>query len=134
LAFPTLAIGLRSLSQPEAEFARERRLPIVWGHELASFDSAALRARLAALPRKIYLTFDLDYFDPALVPATGTPEPGGGQWYPTLALLRTLFREKEIVALDCVELAPFGPLPASDFLAAKLIYKCIGYWAEARGL
>ncbi len=87
---------------------------------------------LERLPRRVYLSFDIDFFDPSLVPATGTPEPGGGQWYPTLALLREVFRLKEVVAMDVVELAPFGPLPASDFLTAKLIYKCLGYLQEAR--
>jgi agmatinase len=82
---------------------------------------------LATLPEHIYLTFDIDYFDPSLVPATGTPEPGGGTWWPTLRLLRQIFKTKKVVAMDLVELAPFGPLPASDFVAAKLVYKCLGY-------
>ena len=127
---PTLAVGLRSLSAPEAQVIRERSLPVIWGHQL---DRAAelFPPLLARLPEKIYLTFDIDFFDPALVPATGTPEPGGGHWYPTLALLRTLFRTKRVVAMDLVELAPLGHQPASDFLAAKLIYKCLGYLAES---
>ncbi|HSM49879.1 MAG TPA: arginase family protein, partial [Thermoanaerobaculia bacterium] len=107
---------------------------MVWGHDLAAFGPEVLAARLERLPERVYLTFDIDYFDPALVPATGTPEPGGGLWYPTLALLRELFRRKRVVAMDLVELAPFGPLPASDFLAAKLVYKCLGYWAEGERL
>jgi agmatinase len=123
---PTLAIGIRSLSRPEAEFARERALPIVYGSEL-DLVKERWGALLAALPAQIYLTFDIDYFDPALVPATGTPEPGGGHWYPTLALLRELFVTKTVIAMDVVELAPFGGQPASDFLTAKLIYKCLGY-------
>ena len=131
---PTLAIGIRSLSRPEADLVRERKLAVVWGHELPAFTPEKLDEALAKLPERIYLTFDIDYFDPSLVPATGTPEPGGGHWLPTLALLRTLFRRKRVVAMDCVELAPFGPLPASDFVAAKLVYKCLGYWAEAAGL
>jgi N1-aminopropylagmatine ureohydrolase len=124
--FPTLAVGIRSLSRPEAELVRERRLPVVWGSEL---DAGAPRFAdlLADLPERVYLTFDVDYFDPALVPATGTPEPGGGLWYPTLALLRSLFEAKRVVAMDVVELAPIGGQPASDFLVAKLIYKCLGY-------
>jgi agmatinase len=132
LGVPTLAVGIRSLSAPEAAVVRERGLAVLWGHQL---DRAAelFPPLLARLPKKIYLTFDIDYFDPSLVPATGTPEPGGGLWYPTLALLRTLFHEKEVVAMDCVELAPLGHQPASDFLAAKLIYKCLGYLAEAEG-
>jgi agmatinase len=127
---PTLAVGIRSLSAPESVVIREQGLAVIWGHQL---DRAAelFPPLLANLPRKIYLTFDIDYFDPSLVPATGTPEPGGGLWYPTLALLRTLFREKEVVAMDLVELAPLGHQPASDFLAAKLIYKCLGYLGES---
>lgn len=125
---PTLAVGVRSLSAPEARFARERELPILWGHELGEAAVGdRFRRHLEALPDKVYLTFDIDYFDPSLVPATGTPEPGGGTWYPTLELLRTLFREKQVVAMDLVELAPIGGQPASDFLAAKLVYKCLGY-------
>ena len=129
---PALAVGIRSLSQPEAELIRAKNLPVIWGHQL---DRAAelFGPLLERLPKQIYLTFDIDYFDPAIVPATGTPEPGGGHWYPTLALLRQLFRDKEVIAMDVVELAPFGPLPANDFLTAKLIYKCLGYLQEARG-
>jgi agmatinase len=128
--FSTLAIGIRSLSSPEAALVRERRLPVVWGHELPGAGER-LGELLDALPEKVYLTFDIDFFDPSLVPATGTPEPGGGLWYPTLALLRELFRRKTVVAMDLVELAPLGGQPASDFLAAKLIYKCLGYLQES---
>lgn len=130
---PTLAVGIRSLSQPEAELVRARALAVVWGRDLAQA-AAAWPRLLDALPRRVYLTFDVDYFDPALVPATGTPEPGGGLWYPTLELLRGLFRRKQVVAMDVVELAPLGGQPASDFLAAKLVYKCLGYrrWARVQ--
>jgi agmatinase len=126
---PTLAVGIRSLSSPEAQLIRERDLPVIWGHQL---DRAAelFPEMLAGLPEKVYLTFDIDFFDPSLVPATGTPEPGGGLWYPTLALLRELFRTKTVVAMDVVELAPLGGQPASDFLTSKLIYKCLGYLQE----
>lgn len=128
----TLAVGIRSLSSPEAAVVREQGLPVIWGHQL---DQAAslFPKLLAQLPDKIYLTFDIDYFDSSLAPATGTPEPGGGLWYPTLALLRTLFQTKTVVAMDVVELAPIGGQPASDFLACKLIYKCLGYLQEAEG-
>jgi agmatinase len=126
---PTLAVGIRSLSAPEAEVVRSRSLPVIWGHQL---DRAAelFPKLLEKLPEQIYLTFDIDYFDPSLVPATGTPEPGGGLWYPTLSLLRHLFATKTVVAMDLIELAPLGHQPASDFLAAKLIYKCLGYLQE----
>lgn len=125
---PHVAVGVRSLSTPEAELVRETNLPILWGHELGRAE-ARFGSLIAALPPKVYLTFDIDYFDPALVPATGTPEPGGGDWRGTLGMLRALFEAKTVVAMDVVELAPFAPLPASDFIAAKLIYKCLGYLA-----
>lgn len=127
---PTLSVGIRSLSTPESRLIRERNLPVIWGHDLDRAEEL-FPPLLAKLPEKVYLTFDIDYFDPSLVPATGTPEPGGGLWYPTLRLLRRLFREKQVVAMDVVELAPVGGLPASDFLTSKLIYKCLGYLQEA---
>ena len=127
---PTLSVGIRSLSTPESKLIRERNLPVIWGHELDRAEEL-FPGMLAGLPEKIYLTFDVDYFDPSLVPATGTPEPGGGLWYPTLRMLRHLFRSKKVVAMDVVELAPVGGLPASDFLTAKLVYKCLGYLQEA---
>ncbi|HLF56027.1 MAG TPA: agmatinase [Thermoanaerobaculia bacterium] len=126
---PTLPIGIRSVSKPEAEFAMEAGIPIVWANELDTLE-ARFEGLLASLPETIYLSFDIDYFDPAVVPATGTPEPGGGAWYPTLRLLSRLFESKRVVAMDLVELAPIGGQPASDFLAAKLVYKCLGYWAR----
>jgi agmatinase len=101
-------------------------LPVIWGRELP-ISAERFAADLARLPETIYLTFDIDFFDPSLVPATGTPEPGGGLWYPTIALLRALFTHKRVVAMDVVELAPIGGQPASDFLTAKLIYKCLAY-------
>lgn len=131
--FPILSIGIRSLSREEAEFVKANRPPILWGHELESAESH-LPPLLQLLPSKVYLTFDVDFFDPSLVPATGTPEPGGGWWYPTLRLLRMVFETKQVVACDVVELAPIGGQPASDFVAAKLTYKLIGYWARSQGL
>jgi len=134
----SLAIGIRSLSEPEARLIADRDLQVIWGHELAEYEvpqdeaDAKFVERLAHLPESVYLTFDVDYFDPAIVPSTGTPEPGGGSWYPTLRMLRALFREKRVVGMDIVELAPRPEQPASDFLVAKLLYKCIGYWAASR--
>jgi agmatinase len=132
VGIPTLAVGIRSLSAPEARLIRERNLPVIWGHQLDRAEELFPKV-LANLPEKIYLTFDIDYFDPALVPATGTPEPGGGHWYPTLRLLRHLFQTKTVVAMDLIELAPVGGHPASDFLVAKLAYKCLGYLWEKEG-
>lgn len=131
LGIPSAAVGLRALSAPEGAMIRDQSLPVIWGHQL---DEAEQRfdALLDTLPEQVYLTFDLDFFDPAILPATGTPEPGGGTWWPTLRLLDRLFARKRVVAMDVVELAPTDDHPASDFLAARLVYKCLGHWWRNR--
>lgn len=123
----SLGVGIRSLSVEEAEYIEKHRLAMIWGWELDSLSPDRMRAYLEGLPDKVYLSFDVDFLDPALVPATGTPEPGGGFWWQTLALLRALFEEKEVVAMDIVELAPLAGQTASDFTVARLAYKCIAY-------
>ncbi len=75
----------------------------------------------------VYITFDLDALDPSILPATGTPEPGGLEWYPTLNLLRKVFARKNVVGFDIVELAPIDGHHSSQFLAAKLYYKMLSY-------
>jgi agmatinase len=82
---------------------------------------------LSALPEEVYVTVDLDAFDPAVMPATGTPEPGGLDWYRALSVLREVARRKRIVGFDVVELAPIPGNVAPDFLAAKLVYRLLGY-------
>jgi agmatinase len=84
-------------------------------------------AVLAALPPEVYVTVDLDVFDPSTMPAVGTPEPGGPGWYDVLRLLRAVFATRRVVAVDVVELAPIPGMIAPDFLAARLVYKAIGY-------
>ncbi len=133
LGLPTLGIGLRALSSEEASLIEERRLPTVWGHELANLERERFRDLLAALPERVYLTFDVDFFDPSVLPATGTPVPGGGAWYPTLALLADLFATKRVVAMDAVELAPVADHAASDFTTAQLVYKCLGFLGAGEG-
>jgi len=131
LGVSTLAIGIRSLSRPEAVRIETERLPVIWASQLEALADDELQdlflGLLASLPDTIYLTFDLDFFDPSLLPATGTPEPGGGTWHQALALLRLLFEHKHVIAMDVVELAPIHGNPASDYTAARLLYKCIGY-------
>lgn len=129
LGVPSAAVGIRALSSPEAALIRQHALPTIWGHQLEEAEER-FDALLDALPQQVYLTFDIDFFDPSLVPCTGTPEPGGGFWQPTLRLLRRLFNRRTVVAMDLVELAPDAARPASDFIAAKLAYKCLGFLAE----
>ncbi|MCG6954991.1 MAG: agmatinase [Gemmatimonadetes bacterium] len=122
-----VAVGIRAVSAEEMEVSRSSKAStIVWADEMWQDDRWMDRA-MEALGPKVYLTFDVDYFDPSLVPSTGTPEPGGPGWYRTLAFLRRVFREREVVAADVVELAPTPGLHAPDFLVAKLVYKILIY-------
>ena len=82
---------------------------------------------LNKLTKNVYLTIDLDAFDPAILPSTGTPEPGGLGWYQVLTFLKLLMKNKNVVGFDIVELCPNPQNKASDFLAAKLIYKLLSY-------
>lgn len=124
-------VGVRAVAREERATMRRFGVTTVFAHEMQDGDGWIDRA-LGALGRDVYLTIDIDYFDPSLVPATGTPEPGGGTWYPTLRLLERLFRSRRVVAADVVELAPLPGIPASDFLAAKLVYKLVGFHVRGR--
>ncbi len=127
-----VGVGIRAVSSEEVAVARGTEgVTLIWADEMWRDDAWMDRA-LAALGPKVYLTFDVDYFDPSLVPSTGTPEPGGGDWYRTLRFLRRVFREREVVACDVVEHAPIPGLGAPDFLVAKLVYKLIAYRFESR--
>ena len=77
------------------------------------------------LTRNVYVTVDLDGLDPSILPATGTPLPGGLQWYPTLKFLDKVFRQRNVVGFDVVELCPQPENKVSDVLAATLVYKMI---------
>jgi agmatinase len=126
-----VAVGIRAITADERTLIRERAdgITTIFAEEMWDNEEWVDRA-LAALEDKVFITFDVDYFDPSLMPATGTPEPGGPPWYPTLKLLRRVFAEKTVVGADVVELAPMGGNAAPDFVVAKLVYKMIGYhWA-----
>ena len=122
---PVVGVGLRSLSSEEHAMMLETPQVAVLGPELGR--AGWIDRILEALGPKVYLTCDVDFFDPSLVPATGTPEPGGGRWGQALALLRRVFAEREVVAADVVELAPIEGFHAPDFVVAKLVYKILGY-------
>ena len=80
------------------------------------------------LTDNVYITVDLDGFDPSILPATGTPLPGGLQWYPTLSFLQKVFENRNVVGFDVVELCPQPDNKVSDVLAATLVYKMITMW------
>jgi agmatinase len=121
-------VGIRAIDVSERRLMRRRKdtITTVFAEEVAA-GGAWMDRVLAALGSDVYLTIDVDYFDPSLVPSTGTPEPGGGTWYPTMRLLERVFEEKRVVAADVVELAPIPGMAAPDFLVAKLVYRLIGY-------
>lgn len=126
-AVDIVAVGIRALTREERELARgSDNIHLFLADDIHEGD-AWMDEVMARLGDDIYITFDVDAFDPALVPATGTPEPGGLQWYPVMKLLRRVFRERQVHACDVVELAPMAGNHAPDFLVAKLIYKMIGY-------
>jgi len=127
-----VAVGIRAVSDEEMQVHRATEAStIVWADEMWQDDRWMDRA-LEALRPDVYLTFDVDYFDPKHVPSTGTPEPGGGDWYRTLKFLKRVYRERNVIAADVVELAPTPGLHAPDFLVAKLVYKLISYRFQER--
>jgi len=125
MGIPLTEIGIRSFSPEEADFMKTRPdVAIVWGHQLARGQAVIPWQRLG---QHTYLTIDLDAIDPAEMPAVGTPEPGGLRWYQLLDMLREIFRRTTVVGMDVVELCPMEGQTRADFLAAKLVYKMIGY-------
>ncbi len=124
---PAVQVGIRSMDASERPALRKGR--VFFARDIVS-DTAWMDRVIEELSDEVYLTFDLDVLDPSIMPATGTPEPGGLLWYDSLRLLRKVARQKKIVAFDVVELCP-GKEHAPAFLAAKLVYKIMGYIAAA---
>jgi len=129
---PTLQIGIRSMCREEGEFARDKGLRIISAKDFVRRPEEAL-AEVDRLSAEVYLTVDVDFFDPSIMPTTGTPEPGGPGWYEALDLIRGICSRKTLVGFDVNELSPSGANVAPDFLAAKLVYKTIAYRFFASG-
>jgi agmatinase len=125
MGIPLLEIGVRSFSPEEAAFMKTRpNVAVVWGYQLARGNAVIPWERLS---EHTYVTIDLDALDPGEMPAVGTPEPGGLHWYQLLDLWREICRRTTVVGMDVVELCPLEGQTRADFLAAKLVYKMIGY-------
>ena len=122
-----VAVGIRALTREERQLARKRKNIHLFLADDIHTGEAWMDDVREKLGNTVYISFDVDGFDPSLVPSTGTPEPGGLLWYPVMKLLRRVFAEKNVIAADVVELAPIPGLAAPDFLVAKLVYKMIGY-------
>ena len=128
---PLAQLGIRAWSREEQETAVSASVAALTARELLEGELVpSLDRALADLPEEVYLTFDLDVLDPSIMPATGTPEPGGLPWYRTLELVEQLARCRRVIGLDIVELAPISGLAAPSYLAARLLYRLIGLVAR----
>jgi len=121
-------VGVRNISTDTNEFGywkkNQNKIKTFWAKDMVRWEISDI---IKSLGENIYLTFDVDTFDCALMPSTGTPEPGGLSWYQTMEILKSVARERKIIGADVVELSPIAGFYAPDFVAAKLVYKIIGY-------
>jgi agmatinase len=116
---PAVSVGIRNASEDCHQSIAAGKCPIYWAKDVVGKNGWQEDA-MKNLTDQVYITFDLDAFDPSIMPAVGTPEPGGMQWYETLEFLRLVFSKKQIVGFDIVELSPIAGLHHPDFLAAKM--------------
>jgi agmatinase len=121
---PIVQVGIRSMDSSEKEFLDRSR--VFFAKDICH-KADWLNEVVAKLSQQVYISIDLDVFDPSIMPSTGTPEPGGLLWYDVLALLRAVCEQRNVVGFDVVELCPDSRNLAPDFMAAKLIYKLLSY-------
>jgi agmatinase len=124
---PFVSAGIRSLCQEEYNAIQREGLAVFDIHRMRGDDSWMDEA-LSRLGDTVYITLDLDALDPSVMPAVGTPEPGGMSWNQMTGFLRRAFSEKVVVGFDVVELCPLPGAEYGVFSAAKLFYRMIGYW------
>jgi agmatinase len=121
---PIVQVGIRSMDSSEKDSIDKMR--IFFAKEIHN-KTDWIKKVISKLSENVYITIDLDVFDPSIMPSTGTPEPGGLLWYEVLELLKTVIEKKNVVGFDVVELCPDDRNSAPDFMAAKLIYKLLSY-------
>ncbi len=119
-------VAIRSLSEDEARAVPSLKTAIFYDAHMRE-DAEWMDRVVASLGDPVYVTIDCDGFDPAIMPAVGTPEPGGLGWYEGLTLLRKVFAARRVVACDLVELSPLPGIVAPNFLCARLVYKMLTY-------
>lgn len=119
-----IQVGIRSMDSSEVQHMDEEH--VFWAHRIYKNDRWMKDAQ-RLMTRNVFITIDLDVFDPAIMPSTGTPEPGGMEWNQVLRFLKMVFKTRNVVGFDIVELAPNPNNKAPDFLAAKLYYKMLSY-------
>jgi agmatinase len=121
---PVTLVGYRSLAVEEAELIKKQGLPFFPRTEAPITNLGEI---LDTLSQNVYISIDMDVFDPSFMPAVGTPEPGGIGWWEGLSILRAVAMSRRIVGIDLMELAPNEGPEASSYIGAKLAYKVIGY-------
>lgn len=121
---PIVQVGIRSMSKDEIPYVEKDR--IFFSHELY-YDKGMYRKALDKLTKNVYITIDLDVFDPSIMPSTGTPEPGGPDYFELMHFLRDVIKERNVVGFDVVELCPSKTNKSPDFIAAKVIYQLLSY-------
>ncbi len=121
---PLVQVGIRSVSAEELPFIDRER--IFYAHELY-YDKMLYQKAVDKLTENVYVTIDLDVFDPSVMPSTGTPEPGGPDYFELMHFLRDVARKRNIVGFDVVELCPSTTNKSPDFMAAKIIYQLLSY-------
>lgn len=122
-------VGIRAQCIEEVELKKKKGIKTFYAREIkmGMYGEKWQEQVAKNLTENVYITFDVDGFDPSLLPATGTPEPGGLFWDETMDLLKIVGMDKNIVGFDVVELAPSKYHPSSNFIAAKLVYKMLNY-------
>lgn len=125
-----IQIGIRSMDTSEKPFLNRKKCYFA---ENIVDQYHWQQKSIDQMTENVYLTIDLDVFDPSIMPATGTPEPGGLDWYTTIRYLKEVFKQKNVVGFDIVELAPKENFHAANFLVAKLYYKLLTYKFELHG-
>ena len=122
-------VGIRAQSKEESESIKEKGINTFYAYQMRNegFDYMLREKIIDTLNKNVYITFDVDYFDPSIMPSTGTPEPNGFYWDETIRLLKEVCEKRNLLGFDIVELSPRREFPFSDFLTAKLIYKILNY-------
>jgi len=123
---PAVQVGIRSLSEDEAELIEKHKYDVFYAHEMKDCKDWQEKA-LKGLNNDVYITLDLDVLNPSIMPATGTPEPGGMLWDEITEFLELVFKRRNIIGCDITELCPIKGLAAPDYLAAKLAYRVMGF-------
>ncbi len=121
---PIVQVGIRSMSAEELDIVDRDR--VFFSHSL-NYDKSLYKQALNLLSENVYITIDLDVFDPSIMPSTGTPEPGGPGYFELMHFLRDVASSRKVVGFDVVELCPSAHNKAPDFLAAKVIYQLLSY-------